>query len=251
MQAPGGKAHMLAMLELLCWLLPASRLKNAILQRFGHQISATARIGPTVVLGIRRAEIGENVQILPFNVFKGLSLARLDDDAVIASWNWITAATEFQQIDPQAGTLHIKHAGKIGSRNYLDCSGTIILGPYCFVGGNRTYLQTHEPDFERERQTAGRIEIGDHSLVHSCAVVLKGARLPDRSVLEANSLLMATKNNEERRRGVYAGSPATWQGETHGAWFERTDLVMAADIIEGPMGPVEDQTPSPSDRSQL
>ena len=127
---PARKVDVLKTLECLCWfLLPPSRLKNAILRRFGHQISTTARIGPTLVFGVRRFEIGENVQVLPFNVIKGLSLTRLDDSRlVIASWNWISAATEFQQIDPQAGTLAcIEYAGKLGSRNYVDCSGTVIM----------------------------------------------------------------------------------------------------------------------------
>jgi acetyltransferase-like isoleucine patch superfamily enzyme len=231
---------MLAMLESLCWLfLPPSRLKNAILRRFGHQISDTAVIGPTIALGVKRFEIGENVRIALFNVFKDLSLARLDDDAVVESWNWISAAPEFQEIDAQAGTLHVQRAGKIGSRNYIDCSGTIILRPYCFVGGNRVFLQSHEPDFQLDRQMVGRIVIGHHALVNSCSVLLMGAQVPDQSVLAPNSTMRAPKPDDEMPRGVYSGSPAKWTGETEGVWFERTSLVMKGSIVQGPMGPAE------------
>jgi len=187
-----------------------------------------------LVLGATRFEIGDDVRINPFNVFKSMSLVRLDEEAWIASWNWFSAAPEFQQIDPLAGTLHMQRASKVGSRNYLDCSGTIIIREYAWVGGNKTFLQTHEPDLINERQTAGRIVIGHHSLVHSCCVLLKGAYLPDQSVLETSSTLLA---GDDRRRGVYAGSPAKWKGETRGRWFERTSPVIGDNIVEGRLGP--------------
>jgi acetyltransferase-like isoleucine patch superfamily enzyme len=224
-----------AIIEFLAWLLPPCRAKNVVLRRFGHSISDTANIGPTLVAGVGRFEIGDGVVILPFNVIKGLSLVRLDDFAVIASWNWIAAAQQFQRLDPKAGTLHVQFAAKIGSRNILDSSGTIILRPYSVVGGNLTYLQSHEPDFEHERQTAGRIVIGHHSLVNSCALVLKGASLPDQSILDANATLLPA--TQERPSGIYTGSPAIWKGDVKGKWFERSALVMKADIVEGPMGP--------------
>jgi acetyltransferase-like isoleucine patch superfamily enzyme len=226
---------MLGLLQIFCWLLPPSRLKNALLRRFGHQISTTASVGPILVSGVARFEIGEGARINPFNVFKDLSLARLDEGAWIASWNWVSAAPEFQQIDPQAGTFHVQRGGKIGSRNYLDCSGTIIVREYGWVGGNRVYMQTHEPDLEKCSQTVGRIVIGHHALVSSCAVLLKGAYLPDQSILETNSTMLATSS--DGRRGVYAGSPATWKGETRGEWFQRTGLVMTEHIIDERMGP--------------
>lgn len=233
---------MLGKIQILCWLLPPSPLKNAILRRFGHQIAQTASIGPLLVMGVRRFEIGEHVRINPFNVFKGLSLARLDSKAWIASWNWISAAAEFQAVDPKAGTLHMGESSKVGSRNYLDCSGTIIVRPFGWVGGNRTFLQTHEPDLENHRQTAGRIVIGHHSLVHSCCVLLKGAYLPDQSVLETNSTLLPSREGEPRR-GVYQGSPAKWTGETSGRFFERTTTVMDELIVED-LEPVSDTQPA-------
>ena len=85
--------------------------------------------------------------------------------------------------------------------------------------------------------------IGHHSLVNSCAVVLMGACLPDRSVLDANSTLLPAPLTSVHP-AVYSGSPAIWQAETRGAWFDRTDLVTVADIIEGPMGPDSDSNPT-------
>ena len=188
-----------------------------------------------LVTGVGRFEIAENARINPFNVFKGLSLVRLGDSAWIASWNWISAAPEFQQVDEKAGTLDMHRGAKIGSRNYLDCSGTILIREFGWVGGNRTFLQSHEPDLENHRQTAGRIVIGHHSLVHSCSVLLKGAYLPDQSVLQTNSTKLAG-SAADGRRGVYAGSPAKWIAETAGEWFDRTSVVMNELVVEGPLG---------------
>lgn len=218
-------------LQSLCWLLPSSPRKNKLLRRFGHDIAESAVIGPNVVVGVGRFEVGAGVRINPFNVFKDLSLVRMDADSLIASWNWISAAPEFQQVDPRAGTLHMERGAKVGSRNYLDASGTIIVKEYGWVGGNRAFLQTHEPDLQELVQSAGRIVIGHHSLVHSCTVLLKGAELPDQSVLETHSTLLAS-STRDGRRGVYAGSPATWQGDTTGEWFERTESVLSQHRVD-------------------
>lgn len=231
---------MRAALEIVCWLLPPGMPKNSLLRRFGHQISATARIWPIVVLGVKHFEIGADVLISPGNVFKNLNLARLDDGVIIGSWNWISAAPEFQSVDPGAGTLHMNYGAAMTSRHYLDCSGTIIMKRHARIGGGRAYLQTHEPDFENFRQTVGRIVIGDHALVATCAVMLKGAHLPDRSLLAASSTMLAS-SAESQRPGLYAGSPARWRRELDGEYFRSTDHMMTEFVVDGPMGLLEDQ----------
>jgi acetyltransferase-like isoleucine patch superfamily enzyme len=228
------------MLEFLCWLLPPSRLKNAVLRRFGHQISTTASIGPIFVFDVDRFELGEEVRIWPFNVFKGLRLVRLDDEATIRAWNWISGAPEFRDGDPEAGTLDLGYGSGVGARHELDCSGAIILRPYANIGGGRSLLQTTDSD--HKRQTAGRIVIGYSSLIGSCAVLLKGAHLPDKSVLAANSVLYGPTGDEQQRRGLYAGAPATWKAEMHGDWFERTVVLISEHVVDGPMGPERDSS---------
>ena len=218
---------------MVCWLLPPSRLKNALLRRFGHQISLTARIGPTVVIGVRRFEIGEHVVISPGNSFKHLGLVRLDKHVLIGSWNWITAAPLFQRVDPRAGTLVMEDGATITSRHYLDATGTIVMKPYARIGGGRAYLQTHEPDFDNFRIAAGRIVIGDHSLVGTCAVMLKGAHLPDRSVLGANATMLA---GDDRRSGLYAGSPARWRRAVTGEYFVSKEYYTYDYVLDEPMG---------------
>lgn len=229
----------LALIQSPFWLLPASSIKNRVLRLFGHRIALTARIGPSVVVGVKSVEIGEYARIEMFNVFRGLSMLHIGDYAIVESWNWISAHPIYQHIDADAGTLYMGFRAKLGSRNYLDCSGTIAIRPYGTVGGNRCLLQTHQPDFQNDRQTAGRITVGRHASIGSCAVLLKGAFLPDRSILAANSTLTAGASRE-RRPGLYAGSPAKWKKELGGAWFERHSYEMTDHVIEEPMGVTAD-----------
>jgi acetyltransferase-like isoleucine patch superfamily enzyme len=228
-------------LQFACWLLPASRIKNRLLNWFGHGIAPTASIGPTLALGVKKFHAGENVRIALFNVFRDISNAWLDDYVIIESWNWISAHPIFQTVDPGAGTLYMGIRAKIGSRNYLDCSGTIAVREFGTLGGNRCLLQTHQPDFQHDRQTAGRITVGSHAFVGSGAVMLKGASLPDRSILAANST-MTRASAPKGKRGLYAGSPAMWRQESDGDYFDRATYVMTDHIVDGPMGVLEVDT---------
>ncbi len=222
------------MLQILCWLLPASRLKNRLLRMFGHDIHPSSHIGPNLVVGVVKFEIGEAVSIGPFNVIRGLGLVRLSKYSIINSWNWISAHPVYRSVDRDAGTLFLGTCSRIGSRNYLDSSGTIILKAFSYVGGNKCLLQTHEPHFATDEQSVGRITVGHHSMVGSRAVLLKGAALPDESLLAANSTLV--RGSSDGRKGLYAGSPAVWKRATEGEWFSRKTYCMTGHIIEEPMG---------------
>lgn len=222
------------MLQAVFWLLPASRFKNWALRRFGHTIGAGTTIGPTLVTGVEKFDIGSNVLILPFSVIRGLGRVELRDYSIIGSWNWISASPHSRKANPDSGTLYVGASGRIGARNYIDCSGTIIVGAFAHVGGNRCLLQTHEPAFDTDSVTVGRITIGHHGLVSSCAVMLKGAVLPPHSVLAANSTMVRQKT--EGRRGLYAGSPAVWKREAPGDWLERNSHLTTEMLFEEEMG---------------
>lgn len=231
------------MLHIICWLLPASTLKNRILRRFGHDVSDSAVIGPNLVVGVKKFVIADHARIEPFNAFRGLSHVRIEAHGRIGSWNWISAHPVYQEIDPDAGTLYVGYCAALGSRGYLDVSGTFIVREYSLVGGNRVFIQTHEPDFSSERQTVGRISVGHHSMVASRAVMLKGTHLPAQSLLAANSTM--TRNSApDGRPGLYAGSPAHWKRETPGRFFERTDVAMTVHVVEDDMGITEADLPS-------
>ena len=200
-------------------------------------------IGPNLVVGVTRFEIGDYACIEPFNAFRGLSLVKIDSHGRIGSWNWISAHPAYQAIDPRAGTVYIGYSAALGSRGYLDCSGTFVVHEYALVGGNRYFIQTHEPDFESEHQTVGRISVGHHSMVASRAVMLKGTHLPKQSLLAANST-MTRSSSPDGKPGLYAGSPAAWKRDTPGRFFNRNALAMTELVVEGQMGVTPEDLPS-------
>jgi acetyltransferase-like isoleucine patch superfamily enzyme len=230
------------MLELLCWLLLPSKLKNRLLCRFGHVISADANVGVVIVMGVGRFELGRGSTINHFNVFRGLSSVRMEDHAEMGSLNWVSADPAFQSADPEAGTLFLGYCAKIGNRNYIDCSGTVVVREYGGIGGNRCLIQTHEPDYINCRQTVGRVTIGHHSSVGSNAVMLKGAYLPDQSLLAANST-MTGQSIPECKSGLYAGSPAVWKKDAPGKYFDRIGK-MTERIVDARMGVLEEDRSS-------
>ena len=231
---------MLRILESLCWLLPASRLKNVLLQKAGRAVASSASIGPMLVWRVGRIDIGDNVRIGLLNTIRGLSHAVFEEGAIVESWNWISAHPGYQTVDSGAGTLYLGTGAKIGSRNYIDCSGTVVLREYSQLGGNRCLVQSHQPDYGTASQHVGRITIGHHSQVASCAVLLKGAYLPDQSLLAANSTMMA-RLNFDAKRGLYAGSPAVWKRPTSGDFFEaQGGYAMDTYVVDEPMGVLAD-----------
>ncbi|OZF51309.1 hypothetical protein CH291_07020 [Rhodococcus sp. 14-1411-2a] len=229
------KALSMSLIQLFTWLLPPLRLKNRLLNSFGHDIAMSAKIGPCLVSGVRRAKLGENVLIGPFNTFKNLSLLHLENEAGIGSWNWISAHPAYQALDPEAGTLALGYGARIESRSYLDCSGTIEVGAYSAVGGQRCTLQSHEPNMRDMIQTVGRIEIGHHTSVGSNVVILKGAKVPECSVLAAHST-MTGKPLADPKPGVYGGTPAKFLAPISGQWFERTQIPITDVAIDGVVG---------------
>lgn len=175
---------------------------------------------PTIAIGVKHVTLGEGTEIGLLNVFRGLRRIELEDSARIESWNWVSAHPIYQQLDDNAGTLFVGYGSKIGSRCYIDCSGTVIVREYAALGGHRCLLQTHEPDLAHHQQTVGRITVGDHSLVSSCTVLLQGAFVPARSVVGAHSTVLAGYDDESAA-GLYVGSPAKWKCASSGGWHDR------------------------------
>ncbi|MCU1648140.1 MAG: hypothetical protein JWN03_8415 [Nocardia sp.] len=212
------------LIQALLWLLPASAAKNAGLRRFGHHIGNNVRLGPSLVWSCRRFVIADAVTISTGNVFRGMSEIRLGHEVMIGSWNWISAHPGYQQYSELAGRLNIGDGSFITSRHYLDCSGTIEIGEWSAVGGQRSTLQTHEIDVVTNETTVGRVRIGNRSLVATGCILLRGSSLPDRSLLAAGSTLTRAKSEVPPSQGLWGGVPARFIRPMQGEWFDRTEI---------------------------
>lgn len=197
------------LLSLVVWLLPHSSLKIRILRMLGHTIGERVTLAPNLVLGCGSFTIDDGAIIGPFNVFRNLARLSMKPDSAIGSWNQLTAAADYQQFSDRVGILSLGHLAAITNRHYLDCSGQIILHDRAGVGGIKSIFQSHEIDLEQNATTVGVIVVGVNAMTGTACTVLKDARLPDRSILGAGSLLTKSRAGAEMpEQSLYAGVPA-------------------------------------------
>jgi len=226
-------------IEILVWLLPSCALKSKLLRMFGHDIAPSARIGPVLALNVGRAVIGQGTTIAALNIFRSLRLLKMGDGATMGSLNTISAHPAYQALHADVGSLIMGDGAIITSRHNVDCSGIVRIGDMSGIAGQRTTILSHEIDIMLNVQSAGRVTIGERSVVLTNCLVLKGAILPPQSLLIANStLIRARKTNPAP--GIYGGSPAEFIRSNPldgGSWFERKESATTKLRIDLPRGP--------------
>lgn len=206
-------------------LLPASRIKNLLLNMLSHQIDRTARFGPNIVLGLCTINIGRLSLVRPFNVFRDVDLS-MGDDAIIGSWNWFSAALELHTFPAYTGKVQIGNSAAINSRNYFDCSGGITFGAFSSLAGVRSTFITHFKDTKINKQTCKSIQIGERTMLSSNINVAPGAVVGAKSIVAMGSVLIA----EVYPSGsLIAGIPGKVKGPRDGLWFDRVTGIVHSD----------------------
>ncbi|RKE59408.1 hypothetical protein [Microbacterium sp. AG238] len=209
------------LLRLALWLLPASRLKNALLRRAGHRIHTTARARASIVWRVASFELDPGATFGSANVVKNMREIRLGRDAMLGRWNLISSHPLFLRHLPEGGRLVLGDHAKITSRHQLDCSGSLTLGAFASLAGHQSRVMSHSVDLQRNAQAAFPVVIGERSFVGTRVLILGGAVLPPRSVLGAGSVLTRARGVPDA--GLWAGVPATLRGTVSGAWFDRRE----------------------------
>jgi acetyltransferase-like isoleucine patch superfamily enzyme len=189
----------------LPWAL-RRRLLNKLL---GFEIESSAWIGYSI-LDVKKLKMSEGSRIGHLTYAKGLTELRLEFFARLGNLNWITG---FPDDDPRTFSadvdrnpaLSIGMHSAITHRHLIDCTNEVRIGTYTTVGGWRTQILTHGIDLMLSRQTSRPVVIGSYCFVSTGSILLKGSRLPDRSVLSAGSVLV-TEESEEC--ALYSGVPA-------------------------------------------
>lgn len=204
---------------LIVWLLPASRLKNALLRSAGHRIAPTATARANLVWGVDRFVMEPGSSINRGNAIKGMREVRLGAGSSIGRTNLVSAHGAYRRL-AEGARLILGERAYITSRHELDCSGSLILGDFAALAGFRSQVLSHSIDLARNAQTAHPVHIGARSFVGARTLLLGGSSLPARSVLAAGSVLTATPREEP---GLWAGVPARRKGDISGAWFDRTE----------------------------
>lgn len=207
-------------------LLPASKLKNWLLSKAGHDVHPTAHIGSVVILGSTRLQIREAAHIGSLNVFRDLSSLFLGEHARIGQLNWVTAAPALVRASTSkvAGQLQLDDDSSITNRHYLDVAGGLHLEPFALMAGVRSTVLTHEIDVAESRQTTKAIVVGRSTLVSSNACLTAGVVVPANSVIAMGAV--AVRAVDMTQSGLYAGVPARFVKPTPAGtetFFSRTE----------------------------
>lgn len=200
---------MSTLLRLFSVVLPWPLRRWVLTRCFGYELHPTSRIGLSWVFP-SHLELGADTRIGHLTVAKNLDLIRLGEFSSIGNGNWITGfplgpSVHFAQETGRAPELVIGRHSAITNRHLIDCTSRVTIGDFTTFAGFASQVLTHSIDLAASRQASSPVTIGDYCFVGTNCVILGGARLPDRSVLGAKSLL--NKAFEEPQR-LYAGAPA-------------------------------------------
>jgi acetyltransferase-like isoleucine patch superfamily enzyme len=190
---------------ILPWVL-RRHILNLVLN---YRIAPDARVGFSLV-SCDRLIMEPGSSIAHFTVVKSIGLVHLGEHAKIGSFNWISGIGAndrkhfADEIDRRPQLVVGPHASITG-RHIIDCSNAVMIGAFSTIAGAGTLILTHAIDLRENRQRSGPVEIGRYCFVGAACVVLKGAKLPDYSVLAANSTLHKQFSDKFT---IYSGVPA-------------------------------------------
>jgi acetyltransferase-like isoleucine patch superfamily enzyme len=176
--------------SMLVFLLPASRPKNWLLNRLGHQIHPTARFGICWVQGIERFEIAEGVQIGNFNAFRYLKLVQIGRGSRIVMFNWILGGSGLEPGAVDHGSLRTFRMGEdahVISMHYLDCGGGLIMGDNSWITGIRSTVLSHAFDPVDGGLVLEPVTLEKAAVVSTNCTLLPGVTLGEGALLAAGS----------------------------------------------------------------
>jgi len=175
----------------------------------GYSIARDARIGMTLV-GCPSLRMSRGARIGHFNILKSIPV-ELGECASIRDFNWISGVPSghprhfLEERERQPALVLERHAA-LTSRHFIDCCDLVHIEEFATVAGVRSQILTHAIDFKRNRQATAPVRIGRYCFVGTGCVLLKGSRLPDYSILAANSSL---SRGFDAPFTLYSGVPAT------------------------------------------
>lgn len=193
----------------LCVVVLPWRLKRWALQRFwGYQLAPDARIGLSYVFP-GQLVMAEKARIGHLNVAIHLGRMECGAHSIIERGNWITGhppqGAHFRQRSERDPSFILGAHAAVTKSHIIDCTDRVEIGPYSTVAGYHSQFITHGIELGTPRQDCRPIRIGAYCLIGTRVTVVGGARLPDRSVLGAGSLLNKAHTQE---CAMYAGQPA-------------------------------------------
>jgi acetyltransferase-like isoleucine patch superfamily enzyme len=197
------------LVQIVLFPLPWTVRRWLLGKLFGYDLHRTARIGFSV-LDVDMVRMGPGARIGHLTFAKGLTLIEIGAGGILGNLNWVTAYPLkqhdfFAHRGDRKTELIIAHDAAITARHFIDCTDRITIGEFATVAGWHSQIVTHSFDLTHPRQDCEPIAVGAYSFVGSRAILLKGAHVPERSIVAAGSTF-GVRNGEPL--GVFAGNPA-------------------------------------------
>ena len=179
--------------QILLMILPWWIRRKALRLFFGYEIDPSATIGFSLI-SVGKLRMGQKARIGHLTRVKGLRELSIGEAAELGNLNWVTAfpsghSVHFAAEERRNPSLIIERHAAITHRHLIDCTDRIVVGEYSTVAGWRSQILTHAIDIRLSRQSAAPISIGRYCFVGTGVIILKGACLPDFSILGAGSVL--------------------------------------------------------------
>ncbi|OBA86505.1 hypothetical protein A5642_22460 [Mycolicibacterium mucogenicum] len=185
------------------------RVKHFIYRRvFGWEIHPTAHFGVSLI-NVDHLSAAEGAEVSHLNMIKGCDHVLLGVRATIGPLNWITSpprsAGFFPASPDRRPGLDLGDEAAITTRHILYCSDEVVIEPYAILGGLRSLVVTHGPDYITCRQLTAPVRIGHHSIVAASCTLLAGSAVPPRCIVAAGTTVPRALDDELT---LYAGTPA-------------------------------------------
>lgn len=174
----------------------------------GYRISPQANIGRAFIR-VGMLEMADGAHIGSLSIIRNVDKVTLGKGAIIGTFNWIygfpTGASEHFQEKGRASELIMEEGSSLTSRHIVDCTNRVTIGAFTTVAGFYSQILTHGIDVRSNRQTSRPVTIGRYCLIGSRSTILKGAILPEGTVLSAGSMFRGSPRESHH---IYSGAPA-------------------------------------------
>lgn len=203
------KQKLLIMLHIICAILP-QKIKFSIYRRtMAAEIESDVHVGISVIYA-RKLVLKKGSFIGNFNILRNIEKLELGQGARIGNKNYATALPlgskrHFGQFPERFPALVLGDHASITGNHFFDCNDQISIGDFSIIAGRATFIYTHGISVMEAQQTCAPVKIGKYCMVAARCVLVKGASLPDYSVLGAQSVLV--KEYAEPYK-LYSGNPA-------------------------------------------
>ncbi len=197
------------LLTTLVFLLPPSSLKNSLLNRLGHDVHPTARVGICLAQRVDRFELAEGAVIGNWNAFRYLALVKLGRGSRIVMFNWILGGSGFEPGVDEHGvrrTLRMGDQCHIISFHFLECGGGLLMADRSWITGVRSTVLSHAFDPREGGLILQPVSLQEGAVIATNCTLLPGAVVGEGALLAAGSSVWT---GQELQSGhLHGGVPA-------------------------------------------